>query len=63
MNEAGSAPAQQVHETLMALLHSDFAAVATTATWTSAVEQGQTLTGSDLGTCAVQGRAAYGTTP
>jgi len=60
VNEAGSASAQQVHETLMALLNSNFAAVATTAAWTSAVEQGQVLPGSDLGTSAVQGRAAYG---
>ena len=63
VNDAGSASAQQVHETLMALLHSNFAAVATTATWTSAVEQGHALTGSDLGASAVQGRAAYDTTP
>ena len=63
VNDAGSASAQQVHETLMALLNSNFAAVATTATWTDAVEQGRALRGSDLGTSAVQGRAAYGTTP
>jgi hypothetical protein len=62
VNDAGSASAQQVHETLMALLNSNFATVATTATWTSAVEQGRVLTGSDLGTSAVQGRAAYGAT-
>jgi nicotinamidase-related amidase len=63
VNDAGSASAQQVHETVMALLNSNFAAVATTATWTTAVEQGVALTGSDLGTSAVQGRAAYDTTP
>ena len=43
----------------MALLHSNFAAVATTEAWTAAVEQGQPLPGSDLGTSAVQGRAAF----
>ena len=58
-NDAGSVSAQQVHETLMALLHSNFAAVATTAAWTTAVEQGQPLQGSDLGTSAVQGRATF----
>ena len=59
VNDAGSASAQQVHETLMALLNSNFAAVGTTEAWTGAVEQGQPLTGSDLGTSAVQGRAAH----
>ena len=59
-NDAGSVPARQVHETLIALLHSNFAAVATTAAWTTAVERGQPLPGSDLGTSAVQGRAAFG---
>lgn len=61
-NDAGSASARQVHETLMALLNSNFAAVGTTQAWTSAVEQGQPLTGSDLGTSAVQGRAVHGAT-
>ena len=60
-NDAGSVPARQLHETLMALLNSNFAAVGTTEAWTGAVEQGQPLTGSDLGTSAVQGRAAHGT--
>ena len=58
-NDAGSASARQVHETLMALLDSNFAAVGTTEAWANAVEQGQPLAGSDLGTSAVQGRAAY----
>ncbi|RZU31804.1 isochorismatase family protein [Blastococcus saxobsidens] len=62
VNDAGSASARQVHETLMALLNSNFAAVATTAAWTGAVEQGQVLAGSDLGTSAVQGRATYDAT-
>jgi nicotinamidase-related amidase len=58
-NDAGSVSAQQVHETLMALLHSNFAAVSTTSAWIAAVEQGRPLQGSDLGTSAVQGRAAF----
>ncbi|MCH1881426.1 isochorismatase family protein [Agrococcus sp. ARC_14] len=59
-NEAGSASAQQVHETLMVLLHSNFAAVATTAAWTDAVQADAVLPKSDLGTSAAQGRAAFG---
>lgn len=57
-NEAGTASAQQVHETLMVLLNSNFAAVATTQAWADAVQQGRPLVGSDLGTSAVQGRTA-----
>jgi hypothetical protein len=33
-NDAGTASARQVHETLMALLHSNWAAVTDTAAWT-----------------------------
>ncbi|MGD7002062.1 isochorismatase family protein [Corynebacterium halotolerans] len=47
-NEAGSAPAKQVHETLMALLNSNFATVATTAAWNSAVSGKEPLPGSNL---------------
>ncbi|MDN7120385.1 isochorismatase family protein [Nocardioides sp. ChNu-153] len=57
-NEAGTAPAWQVHETLMVLLHSNFAAVATTDAWVEAVADGRSLPGSDLGASAAQGRAA-----
>ncbi|BAL88575.1 putative isochorismatase [Actinoplanes missouriensis 431] len=55
-NEAGSVTAQQVHETLMALLHSNFAAVADTAAWTSAVDAGAALPGSNLVVSATAGR-------
>ncbi|MEU8242400.1 cysteine hydrolase family protein [Actinoplanes missouriensis] len=55
-NEAGSVTAQQVHETLMALLHSNFAAVADTATWTAAVDAGAALPGSNLVVSATAGR-------
>lgn len=47
-NEAGSAPAKQVHETLMALLNSNFAAVGTAAAWTAAVGDTAELPGSNL---------------
>ncbi|ROR89384.1 isochorismatase family protein [Nocardioides aurantiacus] len=59
-NDAGSASAQQVHETLMVLLHSNFAAVADTDAWVAAARAGDPLPKSDLGTSAVQGRARYG---
>lgn len=58
-NEIGQVDAQQLHETLMVLLQSSFAAVASTNDWAQAVEEGTALTKSDLGTSAVQGRAAF----
>lgn len=57
-NEAGRVSAQQLHETLMVLLHSNFAAVATTESWAAAVDQGHVLPKSDLGSSAAQGREA-----
>ncbi|MFD3688028.1 cysteine hydrolase family protein [Nocardiopsis sp. NPDC058631] len=57
-NEAGSAPARQVHDTLMALLHSNWAAVTDTNTWTAALQTGEALGKSDLVTSAAQGRQA-----
>jgi nicotinamidase-related amidase len=61
-NAAGFADARTVHSTLLALLHSNFAAVADTATWSDAVTAGVSLPRSDLGTSAVTGaqRAAQG---
>ncbi len=58
-NAAGSASAQQVHETLMVLLHSNWAAVADTETWLAAVAAGRPLETGDLGSSAVQGRAEH----
>ncbi|KXO91339.1 isochorismatase family protein [Tsukamurella pseudospumae] len=58
-NAAGSVSAQQVHETLMVLLHSNWAAVAGTDTWIDAVADGRPLEKSDLGSSAVQGRAEH----
>lgn len=56
-NDVGRAPAQQVHETLMALLHSNWAAVADTTAWTTALQAGDPLGKSDLVTSADRGRA------
>jgi hypothetical protein len=58
-NEAGKVPAAKLHEVLLVLLQSNFAAVATTEAWATAVGAGEPLPKSDLGTSAVQGRAAY----
>ena len=58
-NEVGKVSAEQLHETLLVLLHSNFAAVATTEAWTAAVASGSVLPKSDLGTSATQGRAAF----
>ena len=55
-NEAGTAPAHQVHETLMALLHSNWAAVTDAATWTAALRTGTQLAKSDLVSSAARGR-------
>lgn len=55
-NEAGTAPARQVHETLMALLHSNWAAVTDAGTWAAALRTGEPLAKSDLATSAAQGR-------
>lgn len=57
-NDAGSASAQQVHETLMALLNSNWAAVATTDAWVEAIGSGSALQGGNLIESAAQGRAA-----
>ncbi|MBC7304669.1 MAG: isochorismatase family protein [Nocardia sp.] len=61
-NEAGQASAEQVHETLMALLHSNWAAVAEVDAWSAAIRAGETLAKSDLVSSATQGRKASGQT-
>ncbi|WP_418608157.1 cysteine hydrolase family protein [Georgenia sp. SUBG003] len=53
-NDAGFVDARTVHTTLLALLNSNFAAVADTATWSGAVA-GEALPKSDLGASAVTG--------
>lgn len=59
-NEAGKVSAEQLHETLLVLLHSNFAAVASTDSWAAAVAAGEPLPKSDLGSSATQGRAVFG---
>lgn len=56
-NAAGSASAAQVHETVMTLLNSNWAAVATTGDWIAAVRAGTTLSGSNLAESALAGRS------
>lgn len=58
-NEAGAVNAQQVHETLMVLLHSNFATVSTTSDWVNAVRAGEALPQGDLGSSAVQGGQVF----
>ena len=59
-NEAGSVSAEQLHQTLMVLLNSNFAAVSDTDAWVEAARAGTALPKSDLGTSAMQGRAKFG---
>lgn len=60
-NEAGQVSAQSLHETLMVLLQSNFAAVATTTAWADAVQSGTHLPTSNLVVSAIQGReSAHG---
>lgn len=56
VNSAGSAPAEQVHETIMAVLNSSWAAVATTSVWTEAVKSENALAGDNLIESAARGR-------
>jgi nicotinamidase-related amidase len=58
-NEVGSVSAEQLHQTLMVMLHSNFAAVATTDKWVEAVISGQALPKGDLGSSATQGRSLF----
>lgn len=55
-NEAGQVSAQSLHETLMVLLQSNFASVATTTEWVDAVYSGTSLPKSNLVGSAIQGR-------
>lgn len=54
-NDAGFAPAETVHRTIMAVLNSNLAAVATTDAWTEALHGSTPLPKSDLGSSAVTG--------
>lgn len=57
-NHAGSASAAQVHETLMTLLNSNWAAVTTTDAWIEAVRAGTSLAKSNLAESARTGRSS-----
>ena len=57
-NSAGTVDAKTVHTTLMALLNSNFAAVASTDDWARAVETEQPLGKSNLVESAADGAAA-----
>ena len=58
VNSAGSAPAKRVHETIMAVLNSNWAAVATTSAWTEAVASENAVAGDNLVESAARGRDA-----
>ena len=54
-NDAGFADAKTVHETLMALLNSNWASVSSAEVWTAALRSGESTARSDLGSSAVEG--------
>ena len=58
VNSAGSAPAKQVHETIMAVLNSNWAAVTTTRAWAEAVTSESAVAGDNLIESAARGRDA-----
>lgn len=58
VNSAGSASAKQVHETIMAVLNSSWAAVATTSAWVEAVKSDNALARDNLIESAARGRNA-----
>ena len=57
-NDAGSASAAHVHETLMTLLNSNWAAVTTTPNWIDSLETATALSGGNLVESAMAGRTA-----
>lgn len=56
-NHAGAASAETVHETMMTLLNSNWAAVTTTDEWIDAVAAGDTLERGNLAESAIAGRS------
>ena len=58
-NDAGEVDARTVHETLMAVLHSNFAAVASTQTWMSALTDARSLAKDNLPASALAGAARF----
>lgn len=59
-NSAGEVSAQQVHETLMVLLSSNWAAVGSTASWKQSLSTQNPLASSDLGSSALAGAQVFG---
>ncbi|MFE0752104.1 isochorismatase family protein [Gordonia sp. NPDC058843] len=59
-NAAGKASAEDVHNTLMALFNSNFAAVATTDAWIEATTAGAGLDKDNLVSSAIEGRNVFG---
>lgn len=59
-NAAGKASAEQVHNTLMAVLNSNFAAVATTDAWLEAVTAGTALEKDNLVASGLEGQNVFG---
>jgi nicotinamidase-related amidase len=59
-NAAGKVSAEQLHNTLMVLMHSNFAAVTTTDQWMTAVTAGEALDKGDLPTSAIDGAESFG---
>lgn len=57
-NEAGQVSAETLHNALMVLFHSNFAAVATTNDWADAVKSGDAISGSNLIVSAAAGNEA-----
>ncbi|MBF6357163.1 cysteine hydrolase [Nocardia higoensis] len=57
-NEAGRVSARDLHTTLMVLLQSNWAAVATTAEWVLALRSGEALRKSNIVVSAMNGRTA-----
>lgn len=58
-NSAGTASAQQVYDTVLIVLNSNWASVATSEQWLRAVETNEALKGSDLVSTAVAGAEAH----
>jgi len=57
-NEAGVVSARRLHESLMTLLHSNWAAVTDTVSWSAALRSGASLQKSNLIASAAQGRVS-----
>ena len=59
-NDAGFADAKTIHTTIMAVLHSNWASVASTEAWTQSLTAQEPLPKGDLGSSAVTGAQTAG---